>query len=41
MWLYAHEAWVEELIDLLEVFEASMKVHIVPLREELERRKLL
>ena len=41
MWIYAHEAWVEELIDLLEVFEASMKAHIVPLREELEKRKLL
>lgn len=41
MWIYSHEAWVEELIDLLEVFEESVKVHIVPLREELERRKLL
>ncbi len=41
MWLYSHEAWVEELVDLLEVFAQSMKVHIVPLREELERRRLL
>ncbi len=41
MWLYSHEAWVEELIDLLEVLEESVKIHIVPLREELERRKLL
>ena len=41
MWLYSHEAWVEELVDLLEVFKESMKVHIVPLREELERRGLL
>ena len=41
MWIYSHEAWVEELIDLLEVFEASVKKHIVPLREELERRKVL
>ncbi len=41
MWLYSHEAWVEELVDLLEVFAQSMKVHIVPLREELERRGLL
>ena len=41
MWLYSHEAWVEELVDLLEVFKESMKVHIVPLREELEQRRLL
>ena len=41
MWLYSHEAWIEELIDMLEIFEESMKVHIVPLREELERRGLL
>lgn len=41
MWIYAHEAWVEELVDLLEVFEESVKKHIVPLREELERRKVL
>ena len=41
MWIYSHEAWVEELIDLLEVFEESVKKHIVPLREELERRKVL
>lgn len=41
MWIYSHEAWVEELVDLLEVFEASVKEHIVPLREELERRKVL
>ena len=41
MWIYSHEAWVEELIDLLEVFEESVKTHIVPLREELERRKVL
>lgn len=41
MWIYSHEAWVEELIDLLEVFEESVKEHIVPLREELERRKVL
>lgn len=41
MWLYAHEAWLEEVIDLLEVFSQTIRDNIVPLREELEKRKLI
>ena len=41
MWIFSHEAWLEEVIDLLEVFQESINKNIVPLREELEKRKIL
>lgn len=40
-WIYAHEAWVEELVDLLEVYEKSLKKNIVPLRDVLEKLGIL
>lgn len=41
MWLYSHEAWIEEVIDLLEVFSERIREDIVPLREEMEKRRLI
>ncbi|WP_246059186.1 motility associated factor glycosyltransferase family protein [Campylobacter troglodytis] len=41
MWIFSHEAWLEEIIDLLEIFQESLNKNIVPLREELEKRRLL
>ncbi|NDJ26745.1 motility associated factor glycosyltransferase family protein [Campylobacter sp. MIT 19-121] len=40
-WIFSHEAWLEEIIDFLSIMEEKMKADIVPLREALEKRKLL
>lgn len=40
-WIFSHEAWLEEIIDYVEVLNERLKIDIVPLREALEKRKVL
>ncbi|HEC1564920.1 TPA: motility associated factor glycosyltransferase family protein [Campylobacter upsaliensis] len=40
-WIYANEAWVDEIYNLIFMQNGVIKRAIVPLRETLEKRKLL
>lgn len=41
IWIFSHEAWLEEVINFLSIMQEKMKADIVPLREILEKRRLL
>lgn len=40
-WIFSHEAWLEEIIDLCSVLIMRLKYDIIPLQDLLEKRKLL
>ncbi|EAK5229690.1 motility associated factor glycosyltransferase family protein [Campylobacter jejuni] len=40
-WLYAHESLLETIIDLVQVQKERLKRAIIPLQDELEKRKLI
>ncbi|ELH2334964.1 DUF115 domain-containing protein, partial [Campylobacter jejuni] len=40
-WVYAHEALIENIIELLEVQDKRLKIAILPLLDFLEKKKAL
>ncbi|TQR33811.1 PseE protein [Campylobacter sp. MIT 99-7217] len=40
-WIFAHEAWLEEIINLSQVMISRIKYDIIPLQDRLEKRNLL
>ena len=40
-WIYANEAWIDEIYNFIYMQNGVIKRAIVPLRESLEKRKLL
>ncbi|EHP3331415.1 hypothetical protein KNC77_001817, partial [Campylobacter jejuni] len=40
-WVYAHEALIENIIELLEVQDKRLKIAILPLQDFLEKKKAL
>ncbi|EPR8880667.1 motility associated factor glycosyltransferase family protein, partial [Campylobacter coli] len=40
-WVYAHEALIENIIELLEVQDKRLKIAILPLQDFLEKKKVL
>jgi len=40
-WIYSHESWLEDIIDLLMVQDKSLKESIMPLQDLLEKKNMI
>ncbi|EAI4080549.1 motility associated factor glycosyltransferase family protein [Campylobacter jejuni] len=40
-WIFAHEAWLEDIIDLIDVQNKELKYLIIPLQDILEKKNLI
>ncbi|RTJ58414.1 motility associated factor glycosyltransferase family protein [Campylobacter jejuni] len=40
-WIFAHEAWLEDIIDLIDVQNKNLKNAIIPLQDILEKKNLI